>query len=102
MANEGVIGLDIGTTSTLGALIAPPGDIIAVAARSTTLSSPHPALADDASIKIGVLATFEGPFTVLGEDGMRGAMTAVDEVGGRGRRRKMERVARPRDCYTVT
>ncbi|MDQ0390966.1 ABC transporter substrate-binding protein [Labrys monachus] len=51
-------------------------------AMATALSSPHLALADDASIKIGVLATFEGPFTVLGEDGMRGAMTAVDEVGG--------------------
>jgi len=35
------------------------------------------------TIKIGVLATFEGPFTVLGEDGLRGAMTAVDEVGGK-------------------
>jgi len=27
MRGEAVIGLDIGTTSTLGALIAPPGDI---------------------------------------------------------------------------
>jgi xylulokinase len=42
-----VIGLDIGTTSTLGALISPPGEIIAVAARSTTLSSPHPGWAEE-------------------------------------------------------
>ncbi len=35
------------------------------------------------AIKIGLLATFEGPFTVLGEDGLRGAMVAVDEVGGK-------------------
>lgn len=35
------------------------------------------------TIKIGLLATFEGPFTVLGEDGLRGAMVAVDEVGGK-------------------
>lgn len=35
------------------------------------------------TIKIGVLATFEGPFTVLGEDGLRGAMTAVAEMGGK-------------------
>src|SRR5271169_3473446 len=47
MRGEAVIGLDIGTTSTLGALIAPPGDIIAVATRSTTLSSPHPGWAEE-------------------------------------------------------
>ena len=47
MRGEAVIGLDIGTTSTLGALIAPPGDIIAVAVRSTTLSSPHPGWAEE-------------------------------------------------------
>ncbi len=35
------------------------------------------------TIKIGVLATFEGPFTVLGEDGLRGAMVAVNEAGGK-------------------
>ena len=39
-----------------------------------------PSLADD--IKVGLLATFEGPFTVLGEDGQRGAMTAVEEMSG--------------------
>jgi xylulokinase len=47
MRGEAVIGLDIGTTSTLGVVIAPPGDIIAVAARSTTLSSPHPGWAEE-------------------------------------------------------
>ena len=40
-----------------------------------------PSLADD-TIKVGLLATFEGPFTVLGEDGQRGAMTAVEEMNG--------------------
>ncbi|MBA3519848.1 MAG: ABC transporter substrate-binding protein [Rhizobiales bacterium] len=49
---------------------------------ATGLAAPSLALAQDDTIRIGVLATFEGPFTVLGEDGMRGAMTAVDEVGG--------------------
>ena len=39
-----------------------------------------PSLADD--IKVGLLATFEGPFTVLGEDGQRGAITAVEEMNG--------------------
>ncbi len=42
-----VIGLDIGTTSTLGALVAPPGDILAVATRPATLSSPHPGWAEE-------------------------------------------------------
>jgi branched-chain amino acid transport system substrate-binding protein len=38
-----------------------------------------PAMAQD-TIKIGVLATLEGAFTVLGEDGMRGAELALQEV----------------------
>ena len=48
---------------------------------TTGLVAPGFAMAE--TIKIGVLATFEGPFTVLGEDGLRGAMTAIDEVGGK-------------------
>ncbi|WP_238372198.1 ABC transporter substrate-binding protein [Heliomarina baculiformis] len=49
---------------------------------STALTLPGIALAQDGAIKIGLLATFEGAFTVLGEDGERGAMTAVNEFGG--------------------
>jgi branched-chain amino acid transport system substrate-binding protein len=49
---------------------------------ATGLTAPVLAFAQDASIKIGLLATFEGPFTVLGEDGQRGAMVAVEEVKG--------------------
>eukprot|EP01035_Chromulina_nebulosa_P002815 gene2815-3841_t len=41
---------------------------------ATGLAGPSLAFAED-TIKIGLLATFEGPFTVLGEDGERGAMT---------------------------
>ena len=37
----------------------------------------------DGTIKIGLLATFEGPFTVLGEDGLRGAMVAIGEFNGK-------------------
>ncbi|MGR3434848.1 MAG: ABC transporter substrate-binding protein [Shimia sp.] len=33
-------------------------------------------------IKVGVLATLEGPFTVLGEDGVRGVELAVADAGG--------------------
>jgi branched-chain amino acid transport system substrate-binding protein len=40
--------------------------------------APHAALADG-TIKIGVLATLEGAFTVLGQDGMRGADLALKE-----------------------
>lgn len=49
---------------------------------TTGLVAPGLAFAEG-TIKIGPLATFEGPFTVLGEDGLRGAMTAIDEVGGK-------------------
>lgn len=51
-------------------------------ALATGLTAPTFAVAQAESIKIGLLATFEGAFTVLGEDGERGAMTAVDEFAG--------------------
>src|SRR5437868_4919082 len=53
------------------------------------LAAPLPALAED-TIKIGLLATFEGPFTVLGEDGQRGAQVAVDEFKGKTAGKKVE------------
>ena len=56
----------------------------------TGLTAPSMALAADDTIKIGLLATFEGPFTVLGEDGERGAMTAVAEVNGTVAGKKIE------------
>lgn len=52
-------------------------------ALATGLTAPTLSVAQADSIKIGVLATFEGAFTVLGEDSERGAMTAVDEFGGK-------------------
>ena len=42
------------------------------------LSFASPAMAQD-SIKMGALATLEGAFTVLGEDGMRGVKMALEE-----------------------
>jgi len=42
--------------------------------------APQTALADGA-IKVGLLATLEGPFTVLGQDGVRGAELALKEAG---------------------
>lgn len=49
---------------------------------ATGLTAPAIALAQADTIKIGLLATFEGAFTVLGEDSERGAKTAVDDFGG--------------------
>ena len=42
-----VIGLDIGTTSTIGILVELPDRVIAVASRPTTLTSPHPGWAEE-------------------------------------------------------
>jgi len=52
-------------------------------ALATGLTAPTLSVAQADSIKIGVLATFEGAFAVLGEDSERGALTAVDEFGGK-------------------
>ncbi len=53
------------------------------------LTIPTVAMAED-TIKIGVLATFEGAFAVLGEDSMRGAVMAVDDFGGKVGGKKIE------------
>ncbi len=58
-------------------------------ALATGLMTTTASFAED-SIKIGLLATFEGAFTVLGEDGQRGALTAVDEVNGMVAGKKIE------------
>ena len=48
-------------------------------ALGTALVAPQLARAEDA-IKVGLLATLEGPFTVLGQDGVRGAELALQEA----------------------
>src|ERR1700690_4274063 len=53
--------------------------LVAVALLSSAAWAPRAALADD-SIKVGLLATLEGPFTVLGQDGVRGAELAFKEA----------------------
>ena len=58
-------------------------------ALATGLSAPSLAHAED-TIKLGVLATFEGAFTVLGEDGMRGAMLAIQEANDMAGGKKIE------------
>jgi branched-chain amino acid transport system substrate-binding protein len=54
-----------------------------VLAAGLALAAFVPALAgaQDDTVKIGALATLEGPFTVLGEDGLRGVRLALDEAG---------------------
>ena len=59
-----------------------------LSALALTAAGGQVALADGHSetLKIGVLATLEGTFTVLGEDGVRGMRTALvgnDKIGGR-------------------
>ena len=43
-------------------------------------------------LKVGVLATLEGTYTVLGEDGVRGLRTALAEAGGMAGGREIELV----------
>jgi xylulokinase len=47
LAGDCVIGLDIGTTSTIGVLVDPPTTVRAVASRPTVLSSLHPGWAEE-------------------------------------------------------
>jgi branched-chain amino acid transport system substrate-binding protein len=44
----------------------------------------------DGTIKVGLLATLEGPFTVLGQDGVRGAELALKEAGYMAGGKKLE------------
>ena len=59
----------------------------AVAAALTSV-----AWAQGAPVKIGVLATLEGPFAAGGADGMRGAELAIKERGGVVAGRKIEMI----------
>lgn len=54
------------------------------------------AFADD--IKFGVLATLQGPFTVLGEDGMRGVQLALDDSKGSAGNRKINLIVGSTDA----
>lgn len=55
--------------------------ILAATAGLAALLAASPALAD--SIKVGVMATLEGTYTVLGEDSVRGFEIAMKEWGGK-------------------
>jgi len=62
---------------------------LAVLLGTTALFSAGAARAED-TIKIGGLATLEGPFTVLGEDGMRGMELAILQHKGMAGGKKVE------------
>ena len=66
------------------------GTMIALAVLSSAALAPRAALADD-SIKVGLLATLEGPFTVLGQDSVRGAELALQRGQLHGRRQEDRR-----------
>ncbi|MEP0963925.1 MAG: ABC transporter substrate-binding protein [Roseobacter sp.] len=67
---------------------------IALSAMATT------AMADGhgGPIKIGVLATLEGTYTVLGEDGMRGLNTALLAAGNKAGGREIELIVQSTDA----
>jgi len=56
-----------------------------------------PSMAAD-PLKVGVLATLEGTYTALGEDGVRGLKTALAEMGGKIGGREVELVIGPTDA----
>ena len=53
---------------------------IAATALAVTAGISAPSMAAE-PLKVGVLATLEGTYTVLGEDGVRGLKTALAELG---------------------
>lgn len=59
---------------------------------------PRPGIADEQVIKIGGLATLEGAFTVLGEDGMRGIELALREFNRTAGGKKIEFVSGSSDA----
>ncbi len=90
-SNAQVIGLDIGTTSTIGVLVALPDKIAGVATRPTTLSSPHPGWAEEnpeewwanSCAVLRELMTQAGPARLAGicVTGMVPAFVALDAKG---------------------
>src|SRR5262249_40256059 len=63
--------------------------IVAAAAAGWLLLAGQAQAAGD-TIKVGVLATFEGPFAILGEDSLRGATMAFKEHNNMAGGKKLE------------
>jgi branched-chain amino acid transport system substrate-binding protein len=69
-----------------------------VIAAAMTLSLGGTAVGQDDTIKMGALATLEGAFTVLGEDGMRGVRVALEEFGYEAGGKKIELITGSSDA----
>ncbi len=68
----------------------PARSILATAAFAALSAAPGIAWSQGTPVKIGLLATLEGPFAAGGADGMRGAELAVKQRGGVVAGRKIE------------
>ena len=72
--------------------------LMAGAAAVALLASAYSASAEGGPLKVGVLATLEGTYTVLGEDGVRGLKTALGQAGGKAGGREIELVIQSTDA----
>lgn len=92
MAGDCVIGLDIGTTSTIGVLVRLPATVVAVASRPTRLSSPHPGWAEEDPLEwwrnscavlreLAAAAPGEAAIRGICVTGMVPALVLLDEAG---------------------
>lgn len=70
--------------------------LLVTTAVGTTLASAPVAYAD--TLKIGVMATLEGTYTVLGEDGVRGIKTALAAFDGKAGGKDIELVIQSTDA----
>ncbi|MEM1275009.1 MAG: ABC transporter substrate-binding protein [Pseudomonadota bacterium] len=68
------------------------------AASALALIAGFSAAKADEPIKIGIMATLEGTYTVLGEDGVRGVKTALAAFGGKVAGRDVELVIQSTDA----
>ncbi len=72
--------------------------LLVTTAVGAALMSASSAYADGHSMKIGVMATLEGTYTVLGEDGVRGIKTALAAFGGKAGGKEIELVIQSTDA----
>ena len=72
--------------------------ILTASLSAALLASTAMSAAQSGPIKIGVLATLEGTYTVLGEDGVRGLKTAMAQAGDKAGGRDIELIIQSTDA----
>ena len=72
--------------------------LLVTTAVGAALVAVHGAHADEHTFKIGTMATLEGTYTVLGEDGVRGMKTALAAFGGKVAGKDVELVIQSTDA----